>query len=312
VAESVGATSFGRGSLSDPAAESQATRSSHREWRRDPAATTGLVLLAPAIVLLVGLFVVPIVRIVWQALSEPTFGLDRFREFWLTLASRRALLTTLRISAIVTVLCTMLSVPIAWELYSTRSRWVRIALWSAALFPLWTSGVVRNYAFTIILQRRGILNTWLLSLGIIREPLALLYTEAAVVMGIFYTMLPYAILPIYASFAAQDEQLVPAAESLGASRLRAIVDVALPLAAPSIFAAAAIVFVISVGFYITPILLGGPQSPFLATIVDTQIYRLFDFPGAAATASILFFTALVIVAGVARVVGLDRMRTALG
>lgn len=269
-------------------------------------------LLAPAIVLLVGLFVVPIVRIVWQALSEPTFGLDRFREFWLTLASRRALLTTLRISAIVTVLCTMLSVPIAWELYSTRSRWVRIALWSAALFPLWTSGVVRNYAFTIILQRRGILNTWLLSLGIIREPLALLYTEAAVVMGIFYTMLPYAILPIYASFAAQDEQLVPAAESLGASRLRAIVDVALPLAAPSIFAAAAIVFVISVGFYITPILLGGPQSPFLATIVDTQIYRLFDFPGAAATASILFFTALVIAAGVARVVGLDRMRTALG
>jgi putative spermidine/putrescine transport system permease protein len=272
----------------------------------------GLLLLAPAFLLLVGLFVVPIVGIIWQALAEPTLGLDRFREFWTSPAPRRALITTLRISGIVTFLCTLLSVLIAWELHSTRSRLVRLALWSAALFPLWTSGVVRNYAFTIILQRRGVLNTGLMSLGMIQEPLGLLYTEAAVVMGIFYTMLPYAILPVYASFANLDEQLVPAAESLGASRLRAIVDVVLPLAAPSIFAAAAIVFVISVGFYITPILLGGPNSPFLATFVDIQIYRLFDFPGAAATASILFFTAFIIVGGAWPAVGLDRIRRVLG
>jgi putative spermidine/putrescine transport system permease protein len=309
MAESVGATSIGRGG---PAVEPYPSRPAAREWRSDPTVTAGLLLLAPALVFLVGLFVVPIVRIVWQAFAEPTFGLDRFREFWASPAPRRALITTLRVSAIVTLLCTGLSVLIAWELHSTRSRLVRLALWSAALFPLWTSGVVRNYAFTIILQRRGILNTWLLSLGIIQEPLALLYTEAAVVMGIFYTMLPYAILPIYASFASLDEQLVPAAESLGASKLRAIIDVVLPLTAPSIFAAAAIVFVISVGFYITPILLGGPNSPFLATFVDIQIYRLFDFPGAAATASILFFTAFIIVGAAWRAVGADRIRTVLG
>jgi putative spermidine/putrescine transport system permease protein len=309
VAESVGATSVGRG---EPAVEPYPSRPAAREWRSDPAVTAGLLLLTPALVLLVAVFVVPIARIVWQAFAEPTFGLDRFRDFWASAAPRRALLTTLRVSAMVTVLCTSLSVLIAWELHSTRSRVVRFALWASALFPLWTSGVVRNYAFTIILQRKGILNTWLLSLGIIHEPLALLYTEAAVVTGIFYTMLPYAILPIYASFAHLDEQLVPAAESLGASKLRAIVDVVLPLAAPSIFAAAAIVFVISVGFYITPILLGGPNSPFLATYVDIQIFRLFDFPGAAATASILFFTAFVIVGGAWRAVGLDRIRRVLG
>jgi len=309
VAESVGATSVAGG---EPAVERFPARPGAREWRSDPSITVGFLLLAPAIILLVALFVVPIARIVWQALSEPTFGLDRFREFWTSPAPRRALFTTLRISAIVTVLCTVLSVLIAWELHSTRSRLVRLVLWSAALFPLWTSGVVRNYAFTIILQRRGLLNTWLGSLGIIGEPLNLLYTEAAVVMGIFYTMLPYAILPIYASFANLDEQLVPAAESLGASKLRAIVDVVLPLAAPSIFAAAAIVFVVSVGFYITPILLGGPKAPFLATFVDIQIYRLFDFPGAAATASVLFFTAFLIIGGAWRAVGLDRIRTVLG
>ena len=309
MAESVGATSVSRGGF---AVEPFPSRPDAREWRREPATAVGLLLLAPAVLLLVALFVVPIVRIIWQALAEPTFGLDRFREFWASPAPRRALLTTLRISGLVTLLCTLLSVLVAWELHSTRSRLVRVVLWSAALFPLWTSGVVRNYAFTIILQRRGVLNTGLLSLGIIGEPLTLLYTEAAVVMGIFYTMLPYAILPVYASFATLDAELVPAAESLGASRLRAIVDVVLPLAAPSIFAAAAIVFVISVGFYITPILLGGPHSPFLATFVDIQIYRLFDFPGAAATASILFFTAFIIVGGAWRAVGLERIRRVLG
>ena len=309
MAESVGVTSVG---TDGAAVEPYPSRPAAREWRSDPAVATGLLLLAPALILLVALFIVPIVRIVWQAFAEPTFGLDRFREFWASPAPRRALLTTLRVSAMVTVLCTGLSVLVAWELHSTRSRVVKFALWAAALFPLWTSGVVRNYAFTIILQRKGILNTWLLSLGIIQEPLALLYTEAAVVTGIFYTMLPYAILPIYASFAHLDEQLVPAAESLGASKLRAIVDVVLPLTAPSIFAAAAIVFVVSVGFYITPILLGGPNSPFLATFVDIQIFRLFDFPGAAATASILFLTAFVIVGGAWRAVGLDRIRRVLG
>jgi putative spermidine/putrescine transport system permease protein len=308
VAESVGATP----AASDAGVALPSARSGAREWRSDPSVTVGVCLLAPAIVLLLALFVVPIARIVWQALAEPTFGLDRFHEFWTSPAPRRALVTTLRISALVTVLCTVVSVLVAWELHATRSRAVRLLLWAAALFPLWTSGVVRNYAFTIILQRRGILNTWLGALGIIDEPLSLLYTEAAVVMGIFYTMLPYAILPVYASFAGLDAQLVAAAESLGASKLRAFVDVVLPLAAPSIFAAAAIVFVVSVGFYITPILLGGPKAPFLATFVDLQIYRLFDFPGAAATASILFVTAFLIIGAAWRAVGLERIRTALG
>lgn len=307
MAESLRAAQVGRGEAAQTEPPAGA-----RHWRSDPTAAVGLLLLAPALILLVGLFVVPISRIVWQALSEPTFGFDRFLDFWNSPAPRRSLFTTLRISAVVTLLATAISILIAWELHTTRSRLVKVALWSAALFPLWTSGVVRNYAFTIILQRRGLLNTWLQGLGVLQEPLSILYTETAVVLGIFYTMLPYAILPIYASFANLDDQLVPAAESLGASRLRAIVDIVLPLAAPSIFAAAAIVFVISVGFYITPILLGGPDSPFLATYIDIQIYRLFDFPGAAATASVLFFTALIIVGVAGRAVGLDRIRRVLG
>ncbi|MCD6059253.1 MAG: binding-protein-dependent transport system inner rane component [Thermomicrobiales bacterium] len=210
-----------------------------------------------------------------------------------------------------TLLATLIGLVIAWELRTTHSRWKRAALWSATLFPLWTSVVVRNYAFTILLQRKGVINTALVSAGIVDEPLGILYTDTAVILGMLYTMLPYAILPIYASLVNIDTTLVGAAESLGASRPRAIAGIVLPLIAPSVFAAAAITFVVSVGFYITPILLGGPDAPFLATFIDQQLFSLYDFPAAAATASILFLTAVLVVGFAWRVVGFEQLRRAL-
>jgi ABC-type spermidine/putrescine transport system permease subunit I len=293
------------------AAPAAATGSPGRAWRNDPSAAVGLLLLAPALVLLLLFFVVPILRIFWVALTDPSFSLDRFGDFFASPAARRSLLTTLRVSAIVTGLATLIGLVVAWELRTTTSRWKQAALWLATLFPLWTSVVVRNYAFTILLQRKGVLNTALISTGIIDEPLSILYTDVAVVLGMLYTMLPYAILPIYASLVNLDTSVVSAAESLGASRARAVRDVVLPLIAPSVFAAAAITFVVSVGFYITPILLGGPDSPFLATFIDQQLFSLYNFPAAAATASILFLTAAIVVGFAWRIVGFEQIRKAL-
>jgi ABC-type spermidine/putrescine transport system permease subunit I len=293
------------------AAPAAATGSPGRAWRNDPSAAVGLLLLAPALVLLLLFFVVPILRIFWVALTDPSFSLDRFGDFFASPAARRSLLTTLRVSAIVTGLATLIGLVVAWELRTTTSRWKQAALWLATLFPLWTSVVVRNYAFTILLQRKGVLNTALISTGIIDEPLSILYTDVAVVLGMLYTMLPYAILPIYASLVNLDTSIVSAAESLGASRPRAVRDVVLPLIAPSVFAAAAITFVVSVGFYITPILLGGPDSPFLATFIDQQLFSLYNFPAAAATASILFLTAAIVVGFAWRIVGFEQIRKAL-
>lgn len=161
-----------------------------RAWRNDPSATIGLLLLAPALVLLFLFFVVPILRIFWVAVTDPNVSFDRFAEFFASPAARRSLLTTLRVSAIVTVLATLIGLVVAWELRTTTSTWKRAALWLATLFPLWTSVVVRNYAFTILLQRKGILNTALISTGVIDEPLSILYTDVAVVLGMLYTMLP--------------------------------------------------------------------------------------------------------------------------
>lgn len=296
----------------EPTVAAEPVAGEPRAWRSELSAGAGLLLLAPALALLILFFVVPIVRIIWIALADPSFGLDRFADFFASPAARRSLLTTLRVSAIVTVLATLLGLLIAWELRTSPSRWKRAALWSATLFPLWTSVVVRNYAFTILLQRKGILNSALVSTGIIDEPLGILYTDTAVVLGMLYTMLPYAILPIYASLVNVDTTLVSAAESLGASRPRAIIGIILPLIAPSVFAAAAITFVVCVGFYITPILLGGPDSPFLATFIDQQLFSLYDFPAAAATASILFLTAALVVGFAWRAVGFEHLRRALG
>jgi ABC-type spermidine/putrescine transport system permease subunit I len=279
-----------------------------KRWRPHAPAAVGVALLAPVAVLLAVVFVWPFLRIFWMAVSEPTLGIDNFRTFFDTPAYVRAMVTTLRVSAFVTVLAVVLGTMIAWELRASRSRIVRALLWSAVLFPLWESVVVRNYAFTILLQREGLLNDALLSLGVIDGPLGILYTETGVTIGMLYTMLPFAILPLYASFASIDLDLLRAAEGLGASRLRAFFSVVVPLSVSSLLAAAAIVFVVALGFYITPILLGGAQTPFIATVIDQQIYNIFNLPLAAASSTVLFLAALAILAIAWRAVGFERIQ----
>lgn len=282
-----------------------------RAWQAEPSLLVGIGLVGPLVVLLGLIFVVPIARVFWIAFTDPTLGFANFREFFESPTAVRALLTTFKVSAVVTVLSIGIGVLVAWELRSARSPFKRLVLWSAVLFPLWTSIIVRNYAFTILLQRKGILNETLLFLGFVNEPINVLYTDTAVAVGMLYTMLPYAILPLYASFVNIDDELINAAESLGASRLRAIASVVVSLTLPSMLAAAAIVFVVSVGFYITPIILGGPDAPFLATVVEQQIFLLYNFPGGAATGSILFVAAIVVVGLAWRAVGFERIQRAV-
>jgi ABC-type spermidine/putrescine transport system permease subunit I len=260
----------------------------------------------------VALFVVPLVMVWWTALTSPSPGLENFQEFARSPAARKILLTTLRISAFVTLLALLVGSVFAWQLRSVQSPVGRMVLWSAVLLPLWTSVVVRNYAWTILLEREGLVNGLLQVLHLTKEPIGILYTDGAVTVGILYSMLPYAVLPLYASFVNIDDDLLRAAESLGASRLRSIASVVLPLSLPSIFAAGAIVFVVSVGFYITPILLGGPSSNFLASMIDQRIFTLYDFAGGAATACVLLLIAVLVVGVAWRAVGFDRLRHVMG
>jgi putative spermidine/putrescine transport system permease protein len=171
--------------------------------------------------------------------------------------------------------------------------------------------VVKNYAFLVLLGRRGILNETLQTLHLTDGPLTLLYTPTAVVIGMLYTMLPYAVLPLYAVFLTIPMELPQAAESLGASRTQAMSSVVAPLAVPGLFATGVIVYVLSLGFYVTPVILGGPRATFMATLIQNDIFLRFD-PVAAATAGTLLVVIVTVVLIVAsKLIGGDRLRRAL-
>lgn len=265
-----------------------------RTWRQELGTRTALLLLAPLAAVLVFGFLVPLGWLLWASLGHYGDIVSRG-------AGRRSFENTVEISAIVTLLSVSIGGFLAWELRVARSRLYRWLLWGTILFPLWTSVIVRNYSLTILLQRNGVVNDALQALGVTDQPVRLLYNDLAVVVGMVHSMIPFAALPLYAAFVLIDDELLHAARGLGASPARALTSVLMPLAMPSVVATATLVFVVASGFYVTPTVLGGPGSPFVATLVDQQVNSLFDVPGAAAAAFLLVAggLAVILVAGLA-------------
>jgi len=282
-----------------------------KAWRPEIGRFTAFLLVVPLLILMLVFFIWPLIRLILISFTEPTFGFQNYVSFFTRPLFTRSAVKTYWISLLVTAAALVSGTMVAWEIRISRSRLKLGLLWASVLLPLWMSTIIRNYAFTILLQRRGIINESLLFLGLIDEPLKLLYTDFAVFMGIVYYMLPYAVLPLYSMFVQIDDELMEAAQSLGSSYLRAFASVVIPLSIPGFLATGAIVFVVALGFYITPLLLGGPQSQFLATAISIQIFNLFDLPGAAASGVILVASALICLGIVSRIVGFERIRRAL-
>jgi putative spermidine/putrescine transport system permease protein len=180
-----------------------------------------------------------------------------------------------------------------------------VALWLAVLIPLWMGTVVKNYAIVILLSAEGPLEDLLRELGL--GPLSVLYTSTAVGIGMVYTMIPYAVFALYGVFASVDGSLLQAARGMGASRLYAIRTIVLPLTMAGLLAATALVFAISLGFYVTPVLLGGAQTPFLASFISDYIFAFFDYPVASAASVILLLCAMITLVGALLAVGRERL-----
>jgi putative spermidine/putrescine transport system permease protein len=230
------------------------------------------------------------------AITASVFGADGREALDTVLSSnsdQKALLRTVRVSAIVTILSVVLGSALAWALVTIRHRGWRILVWVAVLAPFWMSVVVKNYAFVLLLRDGGPVHAFLSNVGLIGPSTKLLFTETAVILGMLYAMLPYAVLPLYATFLRLDLTMISAAESLGASRVQALWNVAAPLCARGVLAAATLVFVISLGFYVTPVILGGPTAPFAATAIGSAVFEFFDIFTAKALAVILLALALI-------------------
>jgi putative spermidine/putrescine transport system permease protein len=276
-------------------------------WNIEPSPWIGVVLVAPALVLLGVFFLWPLVKLVQESLPDSSFR--AYSTVFHSDGDMNAFVRTFVLSVITTALVIVVGGFLAWEM-RTGSALKRNIIGLSVVFPLLTSVVIRNYSLTIILQRRGILNDLIVRSHLRDQPLDLLYTNGAVAIGMFYTMLPYAVLPLYAAFRSIDLDLVLAARSLGANGLRAFRRVVVPLSLPSVVSTAALVFVLSLGFYVTPILLGSAERPFVANRVGNHVFVFFDLPRAAAIGVVLLVAALVSVAAVTRWVGVERLQKA--
>jgi ABC-type spermidine/putrescine transport system permease subunit I len=278
-----------------------------RPWRpRLPARATGalVVPLAAALALLVAY---PLVRLVIESFHG---GTGAYRDVFSDAVRRRVLIATVWQSAVVTAACLLVGYMLAWMVFSTRSRPLRLAGWLAVLVPMWMSVVVKNYAWIIILGRRGVLAWAFDAVGLPRQDL--LFTKTAVVLGMVYTLLPFAVLPLFLALNAIPKATIRAAESLGARPWTLQTTVVLPLVRPAILVTAGLVFVLTLGFYVTPVILGGPSSNFIAALVQDDIFQRFDQPSAAATSVILLLIAVVCVAATVRLVGRRAFEETIG
>ncbi len=269
---------------------------------------SALLLVGPLLIVLLGFVVYPLVKLAIDSLSTGE-GAGNYAAVIESSAGRRALITTLVAGAGVSVAAVALGGLLAWYIRMTRHGIVRIVLWLAVLVPFWMGTVVKNYSIVILLSAEGPLNKLLSVLGL--APVSLLYTTTAVGIGMVYTMIPYAAFSLYGVFLTIDESLLDAAKGMGATRLRVARTVVLPLALPGIVASVALVFAISLGFYVTPVLLGGAQTPFMASYIQDYIFTFFDYPTASAASVILLAVALVTLALALRAVGRARLARAV-
>jgi putative spermidine/putrescine transport system permease protein len=257
----------------------------------NPAVTripwTNRLLLLPALAWLGIVFVYPLGRLLWASLFTPTLSLASYARLLGSSIYLTVFVNTFEISATVTMLALALGYPLAFVLATAGPRVSRLML-AAIIVPLWTSVLVRTYAWMVLLGRRGLVNEGLQSLGLLDAPLPLLYNRLGVTIGMVHVLLPFMVLPIYSVMKGIDVDLLKAAQNLGANRRQAFLRVYVPLSLSGLATGSLLVFVSALGFFVTPALLGGRRDMMIAMLIDNQISQLLDWGLGSALAVVLF------------------------
>jgi putrescine transport system permease protein len=201
-------------------------------------------------------------------------------------------LQSIQVATISTLLCLLIGYPMAWAIVHSSPA-MRIALLMLVVLPSWTSFLIRVYAWIGILKNNGLINNFLMWLGVIDEPLTLLHTNAAVYIGIVYAYLPFMILPIYTALMRMDYSLVEAASDLGARPYRTFLSITLPLTKSGIIAGSMLVFIPAVGEFVIPELLGGPDSLLIGRVLWQEFFNNRDWPVASAVAVVMLIILMI-------------------
>ena len=271
--------------------------------------TDATVFAMPAIILLVVVFFAPLIWFFVRTLAEIGTPAEIFSHATALLGSKAvvtALSTTNWIAFLVTVLVLLISYPLSFHLANSGGLKFTIVLFCIVV-PYFTSIIVRTYSWMVLLGRQGIINQALMYLGVVNEPLALLYTKTGVLIGMVYVLLPYMVLTLYATMKAIDPSLMRAARGLGAGELYAFTRVYLPLSIHGVISGSLIVFILAIGFFITPALMGGPSDVMIAMLIERSVEITFDWSGAAIMSLLLLVVTLVMYAIYYRVTDVRRM-----
>ena len=273
---------------------------------REYSTGLSLALAAPLILLLAFAFLYPVGKLIWASFATNTgYTAEHYLRIWYEPLYLKILWRTISIALLVTVASFLLGYPVAYATNMAKGRWGLLII-VCVLIPLWTSVLVRSYAWILLLQRKGIVNNLLLEGGFISTPLRMIYTEGAVMVAMTHVLLPFMILPIFSSLKSIPPDLARAASNLGAGPVQTFFRITLPLSLPGVYAGSLMTFILALGFYITPALLGGPSTLMMATVIGQQTTELLNWPFAGALSGVLLGATLLLVIVFRRTLSLNK------
>ena len=276
-----------------------------RDARREQ--TSLLSLIVPALVLLAVLLFTPLGWLMWLSVVDAE-GLTtaHYQRILDDVGYHKSFWLTFQISGLVTILAILIGYPLSYMLSRLKPIWAALGI-GLVIIPFWTSLLVRTYAWMLLLQRNGLINDALIDLGIIEEPLALMHNFTGTTIGMLHIMLPFMVLPLYATMRRIDGELLLAAANLGASPSYAFWRVFFPQSKPGLMAGTILVFVLCLGFYITPELLGGGRTIMISMLVARNVELYFEWGAASSVAMVLLVLVLAVFWLLGRFLAVERV-----
>lgn len=254
------------------------------------------IMLVPGLVILLVCLAIPLLRVLAPSIFSEGYPFQSYVEFFKDEYYLKIFLRTVKIAVITTAVCMVGGIPTAYFISRCDKKW-RGLLLAASIFPMMTNSVIRSFAWINILGSNGIINKFLLALGLADKPLKLLYTDFAIIIGSIYLFLPLMIVTVTGVMENIDDDMMEAAQSLGAARMEAFMKVIFPMSLPGIIVGGILVFTGTLTAYTTPQLLGGNSNMVMATLIYQRAMSVSDWTGASVIAFIMIVVTLAVIKG---------------
>ena len=258
--------------------------------------SSAFIMVVPGLVILAVCLFLPLLRVILPTIPAGEYPLSSYVEFFTDEYYLKIFLRTVKVAVITTAVCMAAGVPTAYFISRCGKKWRGILL-AVSIFPMMTNSVIRSFAWINILGSNGIINQFLIAIGLIEKPIQLLYTDFAIIIGSVYLFLPLMIVTVAGVMQNIGDDMMEAAQSLGANRLLAVMKVIFPMSLPGIIVGGILVFTGTLTAYTTPQLLGGNRNMVMATFIYQRAMSVGDWQGAAVIAMIMIVVTLVVIKG---------------